>query len=390
MKKIIILGSTGSIGTQALEVIRNNMGDYDVIGLSAHKDIELLLSQIDEFRPSFVAVSSKNSAGSLSEVLPKGVELFLGTNGPSQLASLDCDIVLNALVGFAGLDATIAALKIGRTLALANKESMVVAGEIINSLIAENSKSRILPVDSEHSAIFQCLLSEVKEEIERIIITASGGPFKGRKKEELFGITVDEALAHPKWRMGKKISIDSATMMNKGLEVIEAHHLFCVPYERIDVVIHPQSIIHSMVEFKDGSIKAHLSPADMRIPIQYAFTYPTRAHCALKRFDPLTGGPLTFEEVDIEAFPCLGYAKEAGILGKTFPVVLNAANEVAVDAFLNKKIAFLDISKVVYNVLNLHQPLDPLDLSALKEADRWARLRAQDEINHFGAFFDAK
>lgn len=384
MKRINILGSTGSIGRQALDVIRRMPEDFKVIGLSAHRSVDLLLEQILEFEPKVVAISDQASALTIKDSIPSGVDLLTGPDSPAILASLGSDILLNALVGSVGLSSTITALKAGRVVALANKESMVIAGDIINQLIG-TERNRLIPVDSEHSAIFQCLIGEEMSEVERVIITASGGPFRGKKEAELQQVTVEMALSHPKWDMGDKISIDSATLMNKGLELIEAHHLFKLPYDRIGVVVHPESIIHSMVEFKDGSLKGHLGPTDMRIPIQYAFTHPNRFQTPVEKFSPTKSKSLTFEEPDLETFPCLKYAREAGVNGKTFPAVLNGANEVAVGAFLNRKIAFLDIPKIVYNVLAEHNPLNHLNLEALCQADKWARKRAEDEISRLGA-----
>ncbi len=389
MKKIIILGSTGSIGRQAVEVIESFPDLFRVVGLSAHSDTDLLLSQTVKLKPNYIAVTNPASARAISDQVPNGVKLLLGEGALSELATCDADMVLNALVGAAGLTSTISALKAKRQVALANKESLVIAGDLINDLL-DGGCGSIIPVDSEHSAIEQCLLGEDRSKIERIIITASGGPFRGFDIQALKGVTVEMALSHPKWKMGPKITIDSATLMNKGLEVIEAHHLFRLPYDRIDVLVHPQSIVHSMVEFEDGSIKAHLGPADMRIPIQYALTYPRRAPFTQKRFDPINDAPLTFEEPDLTLFPCLAYAREAGLKGSTFPAVLNASNEVAVKAFLNKKINFIDIPKVIYNVLTIHQPLNHLDMESLLQADRWARKVTTIELSRLGAVYNDK
>ncbi|HDP69414.1 MAG TPA: 1-deoxy-D-xylulose-5-phosphate reductoisomerase [Actinobacteria bacterium] len=380
MKKLIILGSTGSIGRQALDIIRRHRDMFQVVGLSTHKNVELLMKQVDEFGPKAVAVSDHNSIQAMRKKLGKRVEILGGESGLVELSLLDADLALNALVGSVGLESTIAIIKSGKDLALANKESMVVGGEIINHLLTK-SESNIIPVDSEHSAIYQCLLGEKKQEINKVILTASGGPFKDKKLSELKNVTPKEALAHPRWNMGKKISIDSATLMNKGLEVIEAHFLFKQNYDEIEVIIHPQSIIHSMVEFMDGSIKAHLGPTDMRIPIQYAFSYPERLESSVPKLNLLEVRELVFEKPNLVNFPCLEYAIEAGRNGKSFPAVLNAANEEAVEAFLKEKIPFLGISKVIYEVLSEHKPMDIVDIKVLKEVEGLARGKAKEKID---------
>ncbi len=380
MKNISILGSTGSIGKQTLEVVSQNPDKFKVIALSTHKNIELLISQIKQFKPKFIGVVDLEAAQKIRDIIPEKISLVVGLQGLVELSSLkENDVVVNALVGSIGLDATIAALESGKVLALANKESLVVGGEIVIK-VARAKNAQIIPIDSEHNAIFQCLIGERKEDISRLIITGSGGPFRGKKNNELKRVTVEEALAHPRWRMGKKISIDSATLMNKGLEVIEAHFLFDIDYDKIAVLIHPQSIIHSMVEFKDGSIKAHLGQTDMRIPIQYALSYPERLPSPLPPLDFIEIANLTFEKPDLETFPCLKYALQAGKEGKTYPAVLNASNEEAVAALLNNQINFTDISKIVEKILNAHTPLEVENIVTLKEAENWARNKAKEII----------
>ena len=379
MKKLIILGSTGSIGRQTLDVVRKHQGAFQVVGLSAYRNIELLMDQVSEFRPKAVTVSDADLAQVLRVSLKENIKIFYGKKGLTELALFDADLVLNALVGSVGLESTIEVIKSGRTLALANKESMVVGGEIINKLLSK-TEATIIPVDSEHSAIYQCLIGEKTKEVNKIILTASGGPFKGRKTTDLRLVTVKETLAHPKWNMGKKISIDSATLMNKGLEVIEAHFLFHVDYDKVEVLIHPQSVIHSMVEFIDGSIKAHLGPTDMRIPIQYALSYPSRLPSPTPMLNLLETRQLTFEEPDLVNFPCLKYAIESGKKGGTFPSVLNAANEEVVAAFLNEEISFLSIPKIIYKVLSEHEVVEPTGLDVLKMVEDWARSRTKEII----------
>ncbi len=383
MRNLTILGSTGSIGQQAIEVIKRFPNKFRVIGLSARKNISLLAKQIRELKPRKVVVTDLSLAKELKRfsLLPR-LEVLSGEEGLVALSSWDKnDIVLNALVGAVGLDSTLAVIEKGKRLALANKESLVSGGELVIRYL-KKSQAEMIPIDSEHSALFQCLLGEKKEEISRLIITGSGGPFRGKKLSQLKDVSVEEALAHPRWKMGKKITIDSATLMNKGLEVIEAHFLFGLNYEQIKVVIHPQSIIHSMIEFKDGSVKAHLGPTDMRIPIQYALTYPEREDAPVP-FLNLPGLNLTFEEPDLENFPCLAYALEAARKGDTFPAVLNASNEIAVYAFLEGKIPFTGISKVICDTLEKHNPLKIKGLAEVKEADRWARKEAIKIVNRW-------
>lgn len=377
MKNIVILGSSGSIGLQTIDVVKRYPELFNVVGLAVFKSVDTLKSQIRELQPEAVVVVDDAAAEEFKVDDYGDVEVLTGVGGLEQLAAHPgADMVLNALVGSVGLKPTLSALKSGKTLALANKESMVAGGAIVNKARQE-SGAAILPVDSEHNAIFQCLVGEREEEIKKLIITASGGPFRGRSYNELENVTVEEALAHPRWTMGQKITIDSATLMNKGLEVIEARWLFDVPYEKIDVVVHPQSIIHSMVEFEDGSIKAHLGQTDMRIPIQYALSYPERLPSPLPSLSLAEVGKLTFEEPDMDNFPCLKYAFEAINLGKTYPAVLNAANEEAVAAFINEEIKFTDIPRVIRQVMDSHDAADEKDLGILLEAERLARLEAR-------------
>ncbi len=380
MKSLIILGSTGSIGQQTIEVVERYPDLFRVVGLSTRGNTILLKEQAKKIKPLSVAVADINAALKLSvEIGAIGAQLLGGPEGIINLCRLaEADTVVNALVGSVGLKPTLATLEEGKNLLLSNKESLVVGGEIVTKL-AKEKKVMITPIDSEHSAIFQCLRGERESQVKKIIITGSGGPFRGRKKKDLKNVTVEEALAHPRWKMGTKITIDSATLMNKGLEVIEAHFLFDVDYDSIKVVIHPQSIVHSLVEFVDGSVLAQLGPTDMRLPIQYALTYPERVPSPVTAIDLAELGELDFEEPDLETFPCLKFAYEAGKAGKTYPAVLNVANEEAVEAFLTERIGFLDISEIVYKALERHKGFEP-DLTILEEAQMWAREKAQEEI----------
>jgi len=372
MKNIAILGSTGSVGTNALDVIRNFPENFRVVGLTANSNIGLLEKQIYEFKPLAVAVADEKRAEELQK--RTNVQVFSGKDGLKRIASLpESDFLITAVMGFSGLVPTLAAINAGKAIGLANKETLVAGG----SLVMKEAKRRdvkIIPVDSEHSAIFQCMEGNKFQEARRILLTASGGPFLNLKKEELENVTLHQALKHPTWKMGRKITIDSATLMNKGFEVIEAYHLFGMDYSKIDVVVHPQSIIHSMVEFVDGSIIAQMSFNDMRLPIQFALTYPDRIKSELKL--DLTKCTLTFKSPDREFFPCLGYAYEAGIIGGTMPCVMNAANEIAVDFFLNEKIRFLDIPRAIRAVMDAHKPLSNPDIDEILAADDWARKEA--------------
>ena len=383
MRRVVILGSTGSIGTQALDVIRHTHDRFQVVGLAAASNHELLVGQIREFMPPVVAVSDETAANELHAGLAglRSVEMVVGAEAAEQLArELDADIVLNAMVGAVGLPPTLAALQSGKTLALANKESLIVGGELVMDLV-KGEPERLVPVDSEHAALAQCLRGESREDLRRVVITASGGPFRGWTREELAKASVKEALAHPTWKMGPKITIDSATLMNKGLEVIEAHFLFGLDYSQIDVVVHPESVVHGIAEFGDGAMVAQLSKPDMRLPIQLALAYPERLPAGIEPLDLASLGSLTFEPVDREAFTALDLCFKAGRLGSTFPAVLNAANEVAVMAFLEAKIAMTGIPDVVERVLDDHEPASVVSVVTLDRADTWARRRAAEIID---------
>lgn len=375
MKNISILGSTGSIGTQTLDVVRKNKDKFEVVAISANSSIDLLLEQILEFNPKYVAVYNEESAKKLKDMIPNNIdiEILSSMEGLVKICELEeVDIVLTAVVGMIGLVPTMAAIKAKKTIALANKETLVTAGEIVMREAKKNNVE-ILPVDSEHSAIFQCLNGERKKNIEKIILTASGGPFRGKKKEELIKVTKNEALKHPNWDMGRKISIDSSTLMNKGLEVIEAKWLFDVDVEDIDIVVHPQSIIHSMVSFRDSSVMAQLGCPDMRLPIEYALTYPERSKTDFERLDLAKIATLTFEKPDMETFPCLKLAFKALKLGGTYPAVLNSANEVLVNEFLDDKIGFYDIPYYIERSLDQHNNRSNPTLEDILEVDKETR-----------------
>lgn len=369
-KKISILGSTGSIGIQTLEVVRNNPDKFEVVAISANKNIDMLLNQIDEFNPKYVAVYDEDSYFKIKSILKnKNINVLCAMEGLKIISSLDeIDILVTALVGMIGLLPTLEAIRNKKDIALANKETLVCAGELVMSE-AKKHKVNILPLDSEHSAIFQALNGENTKEIEKIILTASGGPFRGKKKEELINVTKNEALKHPNWSMGQKISIDSSTLMNKGLEVIEARWLFDIPYSKIDVLVHPQSIIHSMVEFVDTSVIAQLGVPDMKLPIQYALTYPDRINANFERLNLSKIKNLTFEEPDLDTFPCLKLAYETLKLGKTYSLVLNSANEVLVEEFLKGKIKFYDIPKYIEKELESHKPILNPNLDDILQID---------------------
>lgn len=372
MKKILLLGSTGSIGVNALEVIRKFNDIFEVFGLTANSNIGLLEDQIKEFRPKFVVVRNKDKFKELKNIV-NGCEVLSGEEGLVEVAKTgDYDILVSSLVGFAGLAPTIESIKRGKRIALANKETLVAAGEVVTNLAREHN-SEILPVDSEHSAIFQCLVGEKNNYIEKLIITASGGPFLNNSLESLKSVTIKDALNHPNWSMGNKITIDSSTMMNKGLEVIEAHWLFKLGKDKIDVVVHPQSIVHSMVEFIDGSIKAQLSLPDMKLPIQYALTYPERFESAFVDTHFPTLRELTFFEPDLIKFKCLKLAFDSMEQGGTAPCILNAANEIAVDKFLNREISFLQIPELIENSLNEMNISSIVDFETIIECDRQTR-----------------
>lgn len=383
MKNISILGSTGSIGKQTLEVISRYPERFRVLGLSAGENIGLLLEQIREFRPEAVSVKDSGIAESLrSRLGDTRVEILSGTEGASGIAALDSnDLVVSAMVGASGLVPTLSAVKAGKDVALANKESLVVAGEILTGE-AERKGVRIIPVDSEHSAIFQALETCGKEYAKGLIITASGGPFLDTPAAELGGVTVEVALNHPTWKMGDKITIDSATLMNKGFEVIEAKWLFGFDPERISVWIHPQSIVHSMVEYIDGSLISQMSLPDMRIPIAYALSYPERMLMNGNRVVPENFRELTFRGVDNEKFPSISLAFSALREGGTMPAVMNGANEVAVRAFLTREIGFTDIVRIVEKVMSIHQSSPAESLESVLESDAWARDKARILINN--------
>ncbi|HNX87677.1 MAG TPA: 1-deoxy-D-xylulose-5-phosphate reductoisomerase [Paludibacteraceae bacterium] len=351
-KNIAILGSTGSIGTQALEVIRDNPDKFEVFALTANNNIDLLIEQACEFQPNVVAIANEKHYLQLKQALAdQQIKVFAGIDAISQIVEMEpVDLVLTAMVGYAGLKPTIQAIKARKTIALTNKETLVVAGEIIQELAIQN-KTAILPVDSEHSAIFQCLVGEGDNAIEKVILTASGGPFRNKTIDELKNVTSRQALKHPNWDMGAKVTIDSASMMNKGFEVIEARWLFGLNPAQIDVVVHPQSIIHSMVQFTDGSVKAQLGMPDMRLPIQYAFAYPDRIKSNFPRVDFTKYNELTFEKPDIKRFRNLALAYQAMENGGNMPCILNAANEIVVAAFLKDEIGFLEMSDIIENAM---------------------------------------
>jgi 1-deoxy-D-xylulose-5-phosphate reductoisomerase len=376
MKRLTILGSTGSIGRSTLEVVANNRQSLKVVALAAGRNIDLLESQIKTFSPEVVAVADEGTALALSKRV-NGVSVLTGAEGVNSVASYEqSDFVISSIVGSAGLMPTMAAIRAGKTVGLANKEALVMAGEIV---MAEARKRgvRIIPVDSEHSAVFQCIEGHKRTGIRRIILTASGGPFVGRKKKELEDITVKDALKHPNWSMGKKISIDSATLMNKGLEVIEACWLFDMPPEKVSVLIHPQSIVHSLVEFIDRSCLAQMSMPDMKGPISYALSYPDRIADPIPPLELDMIGTLTFRMPDSETFPCLSYAYDAIRAGGTMPCVLNASNEEAVNAFLDGRIGFNKISSVIRKTVDSHKARAVSSLEDIMDADRWSREKAE-------------
>jgi len=353
MRRIIVLGSTGSIGTQALDVIRANPRRFELVGLAAGSNAELLASQADEFHVEHTALGAAQAEQLVSDV--------------------EADVVLNAITGSIGLGSTLAALTAGRTLALANKESLIVGGELV---LAAASPDQIVPVDSEHSALAQALRSGARAEVRRLVVTASGGPFRGRTRDQLTAVTPAEALAHPTWNMGRVVTTNSATLVNKGLEVIEAHLLFGVDYDDIEVVVHPQSIVHSMAEFVDGSTIAQASPPDMRLPISLGLDWPNRVGGVGRPLDWTQATSWTFEPLDDEAFPAVALAKSVGRAGSTFPAVYNAANEQAVDAFHDGRLPFLGIVDTIAAVVDAHEPPEKLTVESLSAAEEWARARA--------------
>ncbi len=377
MKSISILGSTGSIGVSTLDVVRQHPERFSVAGLAAGGNIELLAGQVREFRPRVVSVRDAASVDALKAALGSDCpEILHGTEGACAVAAAEeAELVISAIVGAAGLVPTVTAIRAGKHIGLANKETMVVAGRLVSEL-AKKHGVEIIPVDSEHSAIYQSLVGHRHEDVLRVILTASGGPFLNTPAEEILKVTPAQALKHPKWNMGAKITIDSATLMNKGLEVIEAHWLFDMPADRIGVVVHPQSIIHSMVEYIDGCVMAQLGVPDMRAPIAYAMAWPERCPSGIDRLDLTKGGSLTFQEPDMVRFPSLRLAYDALRAAKTYPAILNAANEVAVAAFLDGRIGFTGIPELVDRTMQAHEAWEPVELDEYLEADRWARSTA--------------
>ncbi|MBV9424898.1 MAG: 1-deoxy-D-xylulose-5-phosphate reductoisomerase [Solirubrobacterales bacterium] len=378
-RRLAILGSTGSIGVQALDVVSRSGEDLNVVALSAASAWEQLLSQAREYGVRRIALSDQDAAARAGEAWTDG-EVLAGADGLVRLITeCECDMVLNAIVGSAGLVPTVATLGEGLDLALANKESLVVGGELVTQL-AEATSAAIIPVDSEHSALYQLLASERPGTVDRLILTASGGPFRGRAAAELEDVTVEQALAHPTWEMGGKITIDSATLMNKGLELIEAHHLFGTPYEQIDVVVHPQSIVHSLIQLCDGATLAHLGYPDMRVPISYALHHPERVDVPVRPLDLVALGALTFEPVDEQTFACLRLAREAALAGGTAPCTLNAANEIAVHAFLAGRLRFTEIAAVIEETLAQLPAERVHSFESLGEADAHARRVAAELV----------
>ncbi|MEY2589751.1 MAG: 1-deoxy-D-xylulose-5-phosphate reductoisomerase [Acidimicrobiaceae bacterium] len=382
MRSVAILGATGSIGTQALDVVRAEAGAYDIVALGASTSVALLAEQAREFRPKVVAIADVTRANELKALVPAGTAVVAGPDAMAEV-STEADLIVNGVVGFAGLSVTLAALGAGRRLALANKESLIAAGPVVQRARLTPG-AELIPVDSEHCAVHQCLRANSEggdpARLARVILTASGGPFRGRSGDELQSVTIDEALAHPTWSMGPKITVDSSTLMNKGLEVIEAHELFGVDYDHIEVVVHPQSVIHSMVEFTDGATIAQLSLPDMRLPIGYALAYPDRITTAFGRIDWAELRRLDFEAPDLEAFPCLALAYEAGRRGETAPAWLNAANEVAVAAFLDGLIPWAAIADVLRAVLDRHDGTKAESADVVIEVDRRARIETRRTI----------
>ncbi len=393
LTRVALAGSTGSIGTQALDVIEAEADCFELSALGATgRQPELIIEQARRYRPSIVAISDPDAARSIAHELP-GIEVRGGADAMASLA-LDADVVVNGVVGFAGLSVTLATLEAGRRLALANKESLIAAGPVVQ-VARRTPGAELVPVDSEHGAIHQCLrATDNKNRVARLLLTASGGPFRGRTAEELANVTIENALAHPTWSMGPKITIDSSTLMNKGLEVIEAHELFGKPagdagydigFDEIDVVVHPQSIVHSMVEFTDASTIAQLSTPDMRLPIGYALAWPDRISTPFGRIDWTTLGRLDFEPPDLGAFPCLALAYAAGRTGGTAPAWISAANEVAVEAFLNGQIAWREIASVIAATLDRHDGAPATDAASVIDADAQARRVAHEELNHLAS-----
>lgn len=381
MKKIAVLGSTGSIGTQTLDVVRNHSDILKIEVLAANNNDELLEKQIEEFAPSIAVLNDKNAYEKLKARYSGKTQLLCGEEGLIEGVVNDkIDTVVTSLMGFAGLRPTMAAIDAGKNIALANKETLVVAGELVMQK-AKEKNIEIMPIDSEHGALFQCLHGEDMAKVDKLLVTASGGPFRGKTKEELQNVSVKQCLNHPTWKMGRKITIDSATLMNKGLEVIEAKQLYGVSYDNIQVVVHPQSIVHSMVQYADGSVIAQLASTDMRLPIQYALTYPERMKCVAPKLDFWQMQPLTFEKPDTDTFRGLALAYEAGKIGGSMPCVMNAANEIAVEAFLNEQIRFLDIYDIIEDEMLSHITLVSPKLEDLFEIDAITRQNVKEKLS---------
>ena len=380
MKHISLLGSTGSIGKQTLEVVAANPDKLKVRALAAHRSDELLEQQIRQFEPDIAVLSDKDAAARLAARYHGKTKILAGDEGLLAAATYDgADTVLASMVGYAGLRPTLAAIECGKNIALANKETLVAAGSLVMAAVRKHGVS-LTPVDSEHSAIFQSLRGGAEKEVKRLIVTASGGPFRGKKRSELENVTLAQCLKHPNWSMGPKVTLDSSTLANKGLEVMEAHWLFDMPYDKIDVVVHPQSIVHSLVEFCDGSVIAQLGEPDMRLPIQYALSWPDRFDYSFEQLDLVKAASLTFEAPDLEAFPSLKIAVDCGKAGGTLPCAFNAANEDAVNAFLHDKIRYLDIPYITAAVTQAHDNVAEPQIEDIEQADAWARAEAQRVI----------
>jgi 1-deoxy-D-xylulose-5-phosphate reductoisomerase len=379
-KKIILLGATGSIGTSACACIRRFPDRFRIVGMSTFGSVDKLMAQAREFKPGAVCIGDSAKAAAAKNILPKGIRVFEGESGLEELVNqTDFDVLCNALVGAVGLRATVAALKKNKRVALANKESLVIGGDYINALL-RGGKGELVPVDSEHSAILQCLSGEELASVESIILTASGGPFRTLPLDKLKTVRPEDALNHPTWSMGRKITIDAATLMNKGFELIEAHHLFGMPYDRLRVVIHPQSVVHSMVEFHDGAIMAQMGVPDMELPIQFALSYPGRLPLAGKRLNLAQLRELTFFEPDFGRFPCLKLCIDAGKTGGTMPAALNAANEVAVQAFLDNAIRFDRITELVSAACDGHKPVPVDGVEIVEAVDRETREKTKKRL----------
>ena len=385
MKNLAILGSTGSIGTQTLTVVEANPDKFNVIGLSGGNNLPLLIEQIKKFSPKIVSVKKKEFVNILkNKFIGENISIVYGEHGLIEVATHnDVDFVVTAVVGSVGLESTIKAIEAGKTIGLANKETLVSAGHIVMNMALKHNVA-IIPIDSEHSAIYQSLDNKNIDQVRRIILTASGGSFRDRTREELTNVTVEQALKHPNWTMGAKITIDSATMMNKGFEIIEAHWLFSLPFEKIEVLIHPESIIHSMVEYNDKAVIAQLGTPDMKVPIQYAISYPSRIELKSEPLDLAKISSLHFYEPDFNRYPSLKIAYQSGKEGGTMPTVLNAANEIAVEAFLKGRVPFIEIESIIQTVLDKHLKIESPELTEILDTDVWARKTAEEIIKHKG------